>query len=268
MRSDMFKVIVERPRLVRGDWLGGGRESGFRQFLNSEERPHKIGMRTGHRNRKWLNENLAPLRRFLISSAGRPWDKVRAELVAQIDQRSTVQQHIMEHVDDYVITNVIVKPRSEMQPGKRGVVFVYRPPYWRANTLESVENSNSPLFVDPRTGILRETNYLHHRKASKHAKKAERETEQAKTIRVIDSTRQFRCFDAIWYEVVIVPVPGERLWEWQKQRMKPDEQAKLEKVWCVLEKRWLSRLSADTYVTTKRQLNTKEILKNKLNTNS
>jgi hypothetical protein len=264
MRSDMFKVIVERPRLVRGDWLGGGRESGFRQFLKSEERPHKIGMRAGHLQRKWLNENLAPLRRFLISSAGRPWDKVRSEVVAQIDLRSTVQQHIMEHVDDYVLTEVFVKPRSETQPGKRGVVFLYRPSYSRSGALLTVQESNRPLFVDPRTGILRETQYEAHRKASKRAAKTEYELEQSKTIRVIDSTRQFRCFNEIWYEVAIAPVPGTQLWEWQRRRMKPLEKAKLEKVWCVLEKRWLTRFEADTYVTTKRQLSTKEIVMNKL----
>jgi hypothetical protein len=267
MRSDMFKVIVERPRLVRGDWLGGGRESGFRQFLNSEERPQKVGMRAGHLNRKGLNENLAPLRRFLIGSAGRPWDKVRSEVLAQIDQRSTVQQHIMEHVDDYVLTEVVAKPRSDTQPGKRGVVFLYRPSYSRSGAMLLVQESRSPLFVDPRTGILRETHSQVHRKAAKLQSNADRETEHTKTIRVIDSTHQFRRFDDVWYEVVIAPIPGTRLWEWQRRHMKSDDQAKLEKVWCALEKRWLSRFNADTYVTTKRQLNSKEILKNKLNAN-
>ncbi len=261
MRSDMFKVIVERPRLKRGDWLGGGRESGFRQFLNSEERPAKVGMRAGHVNRKWLNENLAPLRRFLISCVGRPWDKVRSELVAQIDQRSTVQQHIMEHVDDYVLTQVIAKPRSEVQPGKRGVVFLYRAPYWRAGTLERVEQSHSPLFVDPRTGILRETQSQQHRKASKRADRLAEIAEQAKTIRVMDSAHQLRRFNDVWYEVTTAPMPGHPLREWRKRRMTTGEIAKLERAWCVLEKRWMSRWDADSYVVSKRQLNGKEVAK-------
>jgi hypothetical protein len=264
MRSDMFKVIVERPRLVRGDWLGGGRESGFRQFLNSEERPQKIGMRAGHVQRKWLNENLAPLRRFLISSAGRQWDKVRSELLAQIDQRSTVQQHIMEHVDDYVLTEIIVKPRSDAQPGKGGVVFLHRPRYSRLGELQPVEQSSSPLFVDPRTGILRETQSQMHRKAAQRQSSAAHELEQAKTVRIIDSTRQFRSFNGVWYEVVIAPVPGTQLWDWQRQRMKPEERAKLPRAWCVLEKRWLLRFDANTYVVSKRQLNSKEIAKHQL----
>ena len=74
----MYKVIVERPRLIHGNWLGGGREVGFRQFMASEERPSKVGMRVGHRNRKRLNEDLAPLQRCLMGQVGRPWDKVHA----------------------------------------------------------------------------------------------------------------------------------------------------------------------------------------------
>lgn len=265
MREDMCKIIVERPRLIRGDWLRGGREDGFRQFLNSEDRPNKIGIRAGHVNRKWLNENLAPLRRFLISSVGRPWDKVRSEVLTNIDQCSTVQQHIMEHVDDYVITDVMVTPRGELQPGKRGVVFRYRPPYSRTGALELVEESRSPLFVDPRTGILRETHAQTHRKQTARTASAERASEQAQTLRVIDATHQLRRFNEVWYEVTIAPIPGAPLREWQKQRMKPDEKQKLSKVWCVLEKRLLSRFDADNYVTSKRQLNSREVTTHQLN---
>src|ERR1700704_6226031 len=44
MRSDMFKVIVERPRKgSRVRW-----SSGDRRFLNSEDAPPKLGIRRGH----------------------------------------------------------------------------------------------------------------------------------------------------------------------------------------------------------------------------
>jgi hypothetical protein len=41
-----------------------------------------------------------------VSRTGRPWDKVRPELLNGIDQRNTVQQHILRHVDDYVLEQV------------------------------------------------------------------------------------------------------------------------------------------------------------------
>ena len=165
----------------------------------------------------------------------------------------------MAHVDEYVITDVIVTPRSELQPRKRGVLFRYRPSFSRTGALKLVEESRSPLFVDPRTGMLRETHARTHRKQMARTANATRASEQAQTLRVIDATHQLRRFNEVWYEVTIAPIPGAPLREWQKQRMKPDEKQKLTKVWCVLEKRLLSRFDADTYVTSKRQLNSKEI---------
>jgi hypothetical protein len=69
MRSDMHKVIVERPRMRRGDTAY---RADARVWRNSEEVPHKIGIKKGYTDRKWLNENLAPLKRFLRSQIGRP----------------------------------------------------------------------------------------------------------------------------------------------------------------------------------------------------
>jgi len=54
MRSDMFKVIVEAPR------LGHNQKSDGRIFRNGEEAPAKLGMRAGYRSRKGLDENPNP----------------------------------------------------------------------------------------------------------------------------------------------------------------------------------------------------------------
>jgi hypothetical protein len=260
MREDMYKVIVERPRLIHGNWLRGGRENGFRQFLQSDDRSHKIGMRAGHARRKWLNENLAPLRRFLVSNAGRPWDKVRSELLSGIDQRNTVQQHILTHVNDYVLTNVRAVPRNESHPGKRGIVFEYLRDWHRARW-ERVEESSAPLFVDPRTGILRKTESDMHRAKAKRQKANDAAIERAKTERVVDGHRTIRSFAGVWYEIATAPTPGEPLPYRQRRFMTNEQRKPLAKAWDVLEKRWVDRIDADTYVTQKRQLNSKEIAK-------
>ena len=96
MREDMDKVIVERPR------RGGGVQGDGRVFRNSRERGSHLGMKRGYDHPKWLNENLAPLKRWLHKQVHRPWDKVYAELCSGIDRRSTVQAHIFEHIDDFV----------------------------------------------------------------------------------------------------------------------------------------------------------------------
>ncbi len=51
---------------------------------------------------KWLNENLAPLKRFLGKQVGRPWDKVYSEIAENLKPTSTVQQHVRDHIEDFV----------------------------------------------------------------------------------------------------------------------------------------------------------------------
>jgi hypothetical protein len=97
MREDMFKVIVERPR-----WGSRMRTNEGRRYRASEDVASKIGIKQGYVTRKYLNENLSPLKRWLESQANRPWDKVYAELCANIDRRNTVQQHIFAHIDSFV----------------------------------------------------------------------------------------------------------------------------------------------------------------------
>src|SRR6202047_4117718 len=98
MRGDMPKVIVERPR--RGG--GRARKGRARPF---EELPGKEGMRRRYvlsGDRKELNENLAPLRRYLERQVGRPWNKVYSEIARQFHADSTVQQHVRGHLRDFV----------------------------------------------------------------------------------------------------------------------------------------------------------------------
>ena len=76
MREDMARVIVERPR------KGGHRSRGSRR-QEYEDLPAHEGMRRPWAVRgdeKELNENLAPLRRYLARQVGRPWSKVYSEI--------------------------------------------------------------------------------------------------------------------------------------------------------------------------------------------
>ncbi len=109
MRSDMAKVIVERPRF--GSRLRGT-PKGYRralQRLGEEGTPRREGMKRRHRgNTKMLNEHLGPLRRYLDAQVGRPWDKVFSEICSHIDRASAVQDHVRDHVADYVVTHVVL----------------------------------------------------------------------------------------------------------------------------------------------------------------
>ena len=73
MREDMAKVIVERPR--RG---ASGRLKG-RLRGNWEAQPIKQGMKFLLTDTKSRNENLVPLRRYLVRQIGRLWSEVYSE---------------------------------------------------------------------------------------------------------------------------------------------------------------------------------------------
>jgi hypothetical protein len=75
MREDMYKVIVERPR------RGKSGDATAARLRREFDGPIRLGMRAGYGHRS-LNENLAPLRRYLHAQIGRPWNRVFSEICA------------------------------------------------------------------------------------------------------------------------------------------------------------------------------------------
>src|SRR4051812_15053885 len=107
MREDMAKVIVERPRHGGGVKYPRGSFYGRKRLAMEEwAQRESVGRPwAGRRGEKHLNENLAPLRRFLRSSLGRPWDNVYSEICQRINRNSAVQLHIWQHLVAYVCTD-------------------------------------------------------------------------------------------------------------------------------------------------------------------
>src|SRR5580704_14540837 len=103
MRDDMARVIVERPRIKAFNNRRG-------RGVAWDDMPCHEGMRRARAlrgDRKQLNENLAPLRRYLERQVGRPWNKVYSEIAQHLRADSAVQQHVRDHLRDFVA----VKPR-------------------------------------------------------------------------------------------------------------------------------------------------------------
>ena len=104
MRSDMFEVIIERPRRRGRRWSqrpANGRET-ERARHNPDLARHCESMRF-YWGAPWLNENLAPLVRFLESRVGRAWNRVHAEICAEIAPSSAVQKHVLDHLREFVV---------------------------------------------------------------------------------------------------------------------------------------------------------------------
>ena len=143
MRSDMYEIIIERPRGGAG-WSKPGREA-HRVRLDPERSTRREAMNRHYRS-KHLSENLAPLRRFLWGRVGHLWDRVRSEITARISPGNAVQRHVLDHVWQYVETETIVIGGRAYYLSRRG----------RKNGYSPVESlGRYKLYVCPRTGILR-----------------------------------------------------------------------------------------------------------------
>jgi len=193
MRKDMSKVIVERPRLGRS--AAGLRPGRTRIVEDDDGEPIRAGRggrapkREKPQKTKSLNENLNPLRRFLQSAVGRKWDKVYSEISENLKPTSTVQQHVRDHVEDFVAV------KTRMQGGK--VVIAQR-----FGGERSLEEDYHRFYVHPRTGLLRENPHYNSWKGRWRARQREAEKERAARMREIDAKTQLhKLKDGIWWEV-------------------------------------------------------------------
>jgi hypothetical protein len=179
MREDMAKVIVERPR--RG---ASGRLKG-RLRGNWEAQPIKQGMKFLLADTKSLNENLAPLRRYLARQVGRPWSKVYSEISAHLKATNAVQQHVRDHLKDYVAIKVTMNKAGEPISAAR---------WWRWYD----------FYVDPHDGILKRAK-ADTDKARKRAKEQRRQRlalAQSKVNRInLAPGSDLRRLGGIWFAV-------------------------------------------------------------------
>lgn len=188
MRSDMAKVIVERPRIGS---RSPSRKKGYRRYLQStpvDELPSSEPMLGRWKGRgKWLNEHLGPMRRFLRSNVGRPWNKVHQELCEHVSFDNAVQGHVLTHIYDYVHLHVEIHDCATV---------LTRTGWRRQHPLK--ENA---MYVCPRSGILKEV----------QAKRGRR----PKTRLAINPQTQYLHRDKVWWEVKLRSTQNVRdgLWD-------------------------------------------------------
>ena len=268
MREDMFKVIVERPRLIRSN----GYDRDGRKFRNREEAPMRMGMRDGYAYRKHFNENLAPLRRYLARQVDRPWDRVYSEIRSHIDARSTVKRHILEHLSNFVETDLYWDDSAQC--------LMLRRKAWTTGTY-ALEGSRIELYVDPRTGILcRNVGRLNLVRRERERRKAANEAERQSRI-ILSELRQLHHVDGIWFEITLAkcPPPVIRRVNVEGQWRNVTERAYC---YCVLRKVVVSTANgfqvaarggksnmdlfghADVYAVSKRQLGHRELVRHGL----
>ncbi len=105
MRSDMHKVICESPRYNPGPGKNSRRKN-----LPFDLLPGKEGIRRPHQNTlKSFGEHLGPLKRWLRSQVGKPWNDVYSEACQVIKPDNVVRAHIKTHLLDFVIRDTFMR---------------------------------------------------------------------------------------------------------------------------------------------------------------
>ena len=250
MREDMFKVIVERPR----------RRSTKRvlasviRLRDDLDGPARLGMRMGYDYRE-LNENLVPLRRYLEAQVGRPWSKVFGEICERIDRRNTVQQHVHQHVRDFIAVDVAWRNGN--------LVDLSRPYSWAPWTI------HQELYVDPDTGLVRRNKDAGNwRRSYKERLQAEQAEIHARR-RVIGADTQLLLVAGLWFEVVVEKLP-EAIVTHAIVKGRRMRQVRAEARYDVVLRKLVSRErdeeervflygAADLFATKKRQLSRREL---------
>lgn len=146
MRSDMSKVVIERPR--RKSWdrspslKTGRRIHRYDENNEYDELPQRekysMGWQGGKSNGKSFSDLIGPLERYLRCNVGRPWDKVYSELCEHLDRRKTTGRHIFEHVEMLVSLHCYLGADGK----------VYDRGGWRP------DRPVDGLYVHPRTRLL------------------------------------------------------------------------------------------------------------------
>jgi hypothetical protein len=200
MREDMFEVIIERPR--RGSRMGYRRRA-RRMDAKVDARRDPDGMAPQIGLGRWslmgisknLNENLAPLRRYLERQVNRPWDKVWSDISENLSTASTVQQHVRDHVGDFVAIRTLMQDGIVLVTGRYGQPMPLR-------------ESHQRLYVDPRTGILRKNKHYESWSRKHREMRAAAARHRATRMREVSQVIQaHRLDDNCWWEVRLAPIP-------------------------------------------------------------
>lgn len=190
MRKDINKVLCERERRRSKDKFHNYRSTLKQEFLRDPEGASG-GLLTKGKiygyDRKDFNENLNPLKGFLRKSVGRPWDDIYSELSQSLDRRSVINQHVFDHLMQYVAVNTMEKD------GKLYVLSKY------SGTVP-IENSYHDYYVHPVTRILVKVGGKTYRQKMKEIERIKEEA-LAKTYREINAEESFVKLGGSWFHV-------------------------------------------------------------------
>lgn len=212
MRSDMSKVVIERPRYGHSDPSKKTKLRIRNYDSNSEyeDSPKRLPASRG-RGTKRLTDFLNPLEGFLKSNVGRPWDDVYSELCQHLDRRKTTGLHVFQHLENYVEVNCFI--------GENGLLYACHDRYGE-EPLGSKRWRAKIHYVHPVSKLL--CWFDGEDKRLKRWKLEQQKRQQRKTVerKQISVTQSYVRINGVWYV-------GDYAADENPPRNKSDQQSKL-----------------------------------------
>ena len=137
---------------------------------------------------KEFTDNLNPLKRYLGRQVGRPWNKVYSEICENLSVRSTVQQHLRDHLYECMELRAVLAEDGRI-----------------LNSESHHELCRGELYVHPVNGLL-----CRYRKGKRKFAKAEKAEE--KICVELAEDRALRKISGIWYEVEYAVASPSQEW--------------------------------------------------------
>jgi hypothetical protein len=178
----MHKVVIERPR-----WNPGPDKHGRRANLPDELLPKYEGIKRPHRCRKGLTDLLGPLKRWLQSQVGRPWNDVYSDACAVIKPDSIIRAHVKNHLLQFVERHTFMH---------EGQVCVLDSGYLSRGAIPVTERryGSSRFFVHPESSLLCA---IPHK--SWKTERAERREARQESFRWLDCNFALKRIRGIWF---------------------------------------------------------------------
>jgi hypothetical protein len=180
----MAQVLIERPRFgsrVRG--YRRQRRAGQLGALEDRSAIEAMGRRLKGRD-KCFSDRFGPLRKFLSSNVGRPWNLVFSEICRHARLDNVAQQHLRGHVFDFVVTNVVIINNVPCHAEGRFYGEPLRFSNWKQ------------VYVCPRSGLLKR---IPHKPRNGGC-----------AVRIcVSKNLQYHRLEGIWLEVRLCAVPDE-----------------------------------------------------------
>lgn len=190
----LSEIVIERPR--------GGMRISLKKLKGFKKQLHKLteeasedGLLSPYlikpRNKsKYLSDHLGPLRRFVRSHIGQPWNDVYSKLCQQLDSSTMAGQHVLDHMRDYVELHVELIDGIPHEKCRRQYRLAQR--------------CRFKLYVHPETGILCDAKTDSQRAIASLSPSPKKQP----NIIQIDAYHEYHKLNDIWYVITFQKVPA------------------------------------------------------------